>query len=127
MADQETGPASVDVASDGAEDTAPVSDMSEEQELETAVSSDPRIAPIFQAVNRMQQEVMDMNDQRQEIINEINALPATVVGDERTRAIEASKEAIARLEQDMERKRQASLALVEAMNKMREALKAEFQ
>ena len=132
MADQETGPASVDVASDADEG---MSEMREgegaidtrdseirDRQLEQAVSSDPRIAPIFDTVNRMQQEINDLAEQRTQVIAELNALPANIVGQERTDAIEAGNAAIAKLATEIERKRKAGLALVEAMNSMREGV-----
>ena len=132
MADQETGPASVDVASDADEG---MSEMREgegavdtsdseirDRQLEQAVSSDPRIAPIFDTVNRMQQEINDLAEQRTQIIDELNALPANIVGQERTDAIEAGNTAIAKLATEIERKRKAGLALVDAMNSMREGV-----
>ena len=132
MADQETGPASVDVASDADEG---MSEMREgegaidtrdseirDRQLEQAVSSDPRIAPIFDTVNRMQQEINDLAEQRTQVIDELNALPANIVGQERTDAIEAGNAAIAKLATEIERKRKAGLALVEAMNSMREGV-----
>lgn len=128
MADQETGPASVDVASDidegmsemsegeGAMDTRDSERMSD---IERIVSSDPRIAPIYDTVNRMQQELNDLAEQRTQIIAELEALPE---GEERASAMEAGNEAIAKLEADIERKRKGGLALVEAMNSMREGV-----